>query len=179
MPLQPDNINFLHNNKFQLNFAILPGITYFGTGVTLPGLTLPTADFPNPHANIRIHGDTLQFDDWLVTFNVDEELSSWFQIFDWMNGLGKPQNFQQFKSRKGKENLPKGVILPTTENAALYSDATLLIQTSAKNPKIECHFVNISPTALGGVELTSQDNDTNVISATANFVYDYYTIDIN
>ena len=178
MPLQPENINFLHENKFQMNFSLLPGLTYFGTNINLPGISLPTADHPNPFATIRIHGDTLAYEDLVVQFNVDEDLQTWKEIFDWLVGLSAPQKFEQFADRKGKKNLPPGIVVPDSENSALYSDATLLIQTSAKNVNIEATFTNISPTALDGLEFTSQENDTNHLRSRANFVYDYYTIKI-
>lgn len=161
-----------------MNFSLLPGITYFGKGIVLPGITLANATMPTPHGDLKIHGDTLQFEDLVVTFNVDEEFTSWFEIFDWMNGLGKPIGYEQFDRRKKKQNIPEGAIVGNSENAALYSDATLLIQTSAKNPKIEVVYKNISPISLSGLDFTAEDSDTNIVVSTASFQYDYYTIDI-
>ena len=41
-------------------------------------------------------GDTLDFEDLEITFLVNEDLSNYREIHDWMIGIGFPKNNEQF-----------------------------------------------------------------------------------
>ena len=101
---------------------------------------------PTPFKTLRYAGDKLEHDPLIVTLRLDEEMKSYTEIYNWMVGLTQNETYDQFKNLKASD-------------AGLYSDATLMILNSRKNPAIEVHFKDIFPTAISGVsfDLTNPD----------------------
>ena len=58
----------------------------------------------------------------------------------------------------------------------MYSDATLMINTSTNNAKVEMTLVDCFPTSLGSIEFASDADDVTYAVADLTLRYTYYTI---
>jgi hypothetical protein len=58
----PKNPNYLHPNKFQLNFARLPNIQYFCQTVTVPGISLSEIPQNTPFVDLYRPGEKAIYD---------------------------------------------------------------------------------------------------------------------
>ena len=166
----PTNPNFLHPNKFQLNFSRAPNIQYFCQAVNLPGLSLSEIPRNTPFVDIYSPGEKVQYDALNVTFLIDENLQSWFEIHDWIRALTFPTRFEEYREL--------GQLSPVTnQNFPQFSDAQLTILTSANNPNYKVKFIDCFPTALSSIIFSASDSPESVMTADASFRFSYFDID--
>ena len=69
---QVSNRNFLSPVGFKLKINKSPKVDFLAVQANLPGITLGTALQPNPYKDIELPGEKLVYDDFRVSFIVDE-----------------------------------------------------------------------------------------------------------
>lgn len=154
------NKNMLSPTGFSFHIQKLPEFNFFVQEVTLPGVNLPLVEQPNPFKKIPVSGDHIEYGDLSVSFKVNEDLGNYIEVFNWIKGLGFPDNFGQYKD------------LANADSAAgqgLESDAYLMVLSSAMNPIVRIDFMNLFPTSLTDIVMNSQDSALEYITATATF----------
>ncbi|MEY4333024.1 MAG: Synechococcus phage [Bacteroidota bacterium] len=164
---QPANINFLSPLGFRFKLKRAPNLNFFITDVTLPSISLNSIELPTPFKSISISGNKLEYGDFALSFKLDEDMSTYFEIYDWLIAIGFPENFGQYE---GLKNAERG-----TPNQLL-SDATLTILTSDMVPNVEVTFEDLFPTSISNVDFTVSDNDVNYLNATVTFKYKIFHI---
>lgn len=165
----PVNLNPLSPNGFQFSIKKLPELIYFSQEVSLPGISLPTANVSTPFSTVKIAGDLMTYDTLSVNFMVDEKMSNYLAIHDWIVAMGFPQNYQQYISWQNKENAPY-----FSELAKNYSDGTLSILGSNNVVVQNVTFVDLIPISLGAMQFTSTSSDVNYITCDIQFEYNYF-----
>ena len=88
-------------------------------------------------------------------------MQSYIETWNWLIALTKPENFEQYA------NLIAG--------DGVYSDATLTILSSKKNPNIEIRFKDMFPISVGSVPLAT--NATDVVPPTVDITFKYSSYD--
>ena len=179
---QPANMDFASPSQFRFQLLKIPNVEYFVTGVNLPGISFTgDATINTRFKSIALMGDTMDFEDLEITFLVNEDLSNYREIHDWMIGIGFPKDNEQCtaalaaeaQTRPGEPSIAtqrKSVGKPSV----LMSDATLTILTNKNNPKTRVGFTNCFPTSLSGLAYNSQQTDTEQLTATVTMKYDLY-----
>lgn len=160
------NKNMLSPVGFSFQIRRLPTTNFFVQSVTLPGPSLGFVEVPNQFRPAQVYGDRIEYSELEVTFKINETMSNYIEIFDWMTGLGFPDNFDQYKRLKEK---------PAFSDERFYSDATLTILTSSMNPQIEIAFSDTFPVSLSPIIMTSTDTEIEYLEATASFRFQNYT----
>ena len=69
----------------------------------MPGLDLGVATQATYLTDIPRAGEKLTFGDLTLTFLVDEDLSNYLEIQNWMRGLGFPESLDQIYDWQSKE----------------------------------------------------------------------------
>lgn len=166
----PINQNFLHPNKFLLNFSRLPNMQFFCQAVTVPGVSLGEIPVPTPFVEKYSPGEKAIYDILNVTFTLDEEMNTWREIHDWIRAMTFPENFEEYQqlprlSRVSDKKFPQ------------FSDATLTIFSSTYKPYFKFKFYDLFPTSLSSFVLATQDTPDNVLTADATFRFTYYDIE--
>ena len=87
-------------------------------------------DIPTP-------GDKIEFGDLSLRFLVDEDLSNYMEIQNWIRGLGYPEEVQEFRDLAA-EGIIKGAYAKDRQN--IYSDGTLQILSNNLVPKFQVSF---------------------------------------
>lgn len=164
---QPKNKNQLSQLGFQFSVRKLPATNFFATRVNLPGLTGNVPRVSTPFSPLPVGYDKIEYGDLSVTFKVDEDLVNYMELFDWMVGIGFPTKFEERKMLERSN--------ASTER--VYSDGSVIVQTSAKNPNIQFMYKDLIPYQLTDLEFSTQDTDVNYIEATVSFRYSYYTVE--
>jgi hypothetical protein len=159
----PANRSFLSNNKFDFVLRRIPNFTYFVQAVNLPSLSLQSTTVNTPFSALSVPGNQISFGTLSLTFIVDEDMQSWYELYSWIFKLGNPKGFDKRGGLKDKDNLIDSVT----------SDATLFIKTNANNPNFKIEFYGAYPTELGDMQFSSVDNQE-FITSTATFNYTYY-----
>jgi hypothetical protein len=91
-------------------------------------------------------------------------MNNYLEIYNWIKGITFPQNFDQFKEiNESKEGR--------------FSDISVLVLNSSKNPSINITYRNCFPISLSEITLDTTSSDLIYPEATATFQYDYYEIE--
>ena len=152
---QPTNLNYLSPVNFDLQINKLPKTKYFCTGVTLPGVNFSEALHTHTLAiNSYLPGDKIEFDPLTVKFVVDEDMKNYQEIFDWIMKLGPGRDTDDFMGLVESTKRSDGTLSSASfEN--MYSDATIIVNTSSNNANIEFQFQDTFPTSLGAIEFAA------------------------
>jgi len=161
------NKNFLSPLGFKFVLTRLPNIEYFCQSVSLPSVSIGTTSFPNPFIKLPVAGTQLSFGTLSLTFKVDEDLKNYREIYDWLTGLGFPDNFDEYKNLATK---------PIVSNKGIRSDGSLMILTSSKHPHHEVKFYDMFPTNLSGMKFDATLSDVQYIEATVDFTFRKYDL---
>lgn len=157
---QPKNKNFLSALSFDFSIQRLPTTSFSVVRASLPGVSASPVMVSTPFTKIPQANDKIEWEPLTVTFKVDEDMENWQEIFDWMVGLGFPDNFDQRKNLKGTS-----------------SDASLVILTNKKNANLNYKFQNIFPISLSSIDFSVQTEDVEYPEATVQFVYTQYSLE--
>ena len=157
---QPTNPSFLSPLGYKMTIKRTPNLNFFIQSVSVPSVTLGTAEVDTPFTKIPFPGTRLTFGNLSVTFKVDEDMKNYLEMFNWMKELGFPDNFAQYQNIASK-SLYSG--------EGVFSDVTLLVLTSAMNPNIEINFLDCFPVDLSELSFDSTAADVEYLTATVTF----------
>ena len=163
------NRNFLSPLGFKFSLVRAPKVDFFSKSSNIPGLNLGAAIQPTYLKDIPIPGDKLVFDDFRLSFNVDENLENYNIIQNWMRGLGYPESVYEYTEWKRSDpNNPNQD--PNT------SDGTLVIFNSNYQPSTLIKFQGLFPTSLSEIEFDASQTDVQYATASVTFKYVLYKI---
>ena len=172
----PANPNFLHPNKFQLNFGRVPNIQYFCQSVSVPGISMSEILRATPFVDIYSPGEKAIYDILNVTFIVDEELKAWLEIHDWIRAMTFPLEFEEYQ-RLPRLNKYNSAATDLNKKFPQFSDASINILSSSNNVSYRFKFHQVFPTSISTFVMSTQDGPDNIITADATFRYSYYDIE--
>ena len=168
-----DNRNFLAPTGFKFALKRSPGVAFFCNEANIPDLNLGIAVQPTYLKDIDRPGDKIQFGDLTIRFLVDEDLTNFMEIQNWIRGLGFPEKLSQFS------DLEKEAVMPSNfENreSDIFSDGTLQILSSNLIPKFQVKFEGLFPYSLTTLTFDATDTDIEYFTAEASFKYTIYSI---
>ena len=172
---QVSNRNFLSPVGFKLRINKCPKVDFLSVGANLPGITLGTALQPTYLKDIDLPGDKLVYDDFRVTFIVDEELENDRQIYDWMVGLGYPESQKQFVDMRQDDDYY--LTIGDRDNPhAEFSDGTLQILNSNLRPQAHVKLEGMFPVALSSLDFDATQNDISYFTASVTFKYKIFKL---
>ena len=179
---QPEVVDFARPTQFRFQLLKIPNVEFFTTNVNVPGISFTGDAAVNTRfKTIHFMGDTLDFEDLSITFLVNEDLSNYREIHDWMIGIGFPKNNEQFSDAMTADAQlnPGEPAIDTPRKSSgkpsvLMSDATLTILTNKNNPNLRVNFKQCFPTSLSGIDYNTQVADAEQLTATVTMKYDLY-----
>ena len=176
---QPTELDYADPTKFRFSIKKLPIVEFFTTAANLPGINLGEAVFPTPFKQIPIMGDDLTYENLEITFLVDEKLTNYTEVHNWMVGIGFPQSRTQYGNLRteGDQISPsQGKEAGQESISGMFSDATLTITSAKNNPILEARFQDMYPVALSGLAYNQQEGDITYLTANVTFTYKIYTL---
>jgi hypothetical protein len=158
------NINFLSplGFRFQLNRA--PNVEYFCQSATLPTISVQEILQPNPLAQIPRPGDRITYEPFMLKFRVDENMTNYLEIHDWIIGIGHPNDLKQYRDLK-------------QSTGGVYSDGSILILSSNNNPNIRIAFEDMFPLSLSPLSFDVTQSDVEYLEAEVVFRYRQFTVE--
>lgn len=164
MALEPNEINQLNVVSFQTNFTRLPNVNFFCQSVNIPSISIGSALQPTIFSDIAIEGDKVEFEQLNVGFYVNEDLSNYLEIYNWIISLGFPDNPPQF-------SLSEDIISSDNSQQTLKSDMNIMLQTNKSNPNFNVTFKDCFPLSLGSIDLSASATSLEPIVVEASFAY--------
>jgi len=170
---QVKNRNFLSPTGFKFTLSRAPKVSFFSNSANIPGLNLGVAIQPTYLKDIPTPGDKIEFEDFTLRFLVDEDLSNYMQIQNWIRGLGYPDSRQEIFDLQNEKDR-----IDTKQSGLMdiYSDGTLTVLTSSQNPKFKIMFKDLWPYNLTTLNFDATDTDIEYFTADVTFKYTIYEI---
>lgn len=176
-------LNLQSELHFDFRIEKLPTLPLFVQSVSVPGIYTEAPQTGTQFSFIKHIGDALFFQDLVITLKLDEGMESWFEIFKWMTGLTRAENFKQFldivenqvKSLDGSKKLFKTKQMESGKGYKNTKSVGSLTVSDANHIKyIELVFANLHPTAMSGLSFRTDDSGVGFITYDVTFAYDYY-----
>ena len=164
MSINPKEINQLNVVSFETNFLRTPNVNFFCQQVNIPSVALGEAFLPTQFSAVPVEGDRLTFENLTIGFYVNEDLSNYMEIYNWLLAIGFPDEFPQF-------NLNGDAISATSSYSTMKSDMNIMIKTNKSNSNYNVTFKDAFPTSLGAIPLDATATDLQPIVVDATFKY--------
>lgn len=158
------NPNFLSPLSYKFVLQRTPNLNFNIQTVRLPGMALSSTETATPFVSIPNSGK-ITFSPLTITFRVNEDMSDYLEIHNWMKGLGSPSDFTGYANLKNSDQ-------------GLYSDATLVINNSRKLGNISAKFIQMFPVDISDLQFTTMDTDVNYLECTVDFRFLSYEIGV-
>ena len=166
----PISLNLQSELNYRFVIMRAPATSFWCQSVKIPDVSLPPLKIPSPSLAIPMQGDHMVYNPLSLTFKVDDNLQNWLEIYNWLEGVGNPQNnSQKYINMENNKNY---------SGFGLYSDLQLFILDSQRNPTYVFTFERCSPTFLTGPNFQATDNTVEYITSTATFSYAKYKISL-
>ena len=189
-PREPTVFDYAQSNQFKVYIPIFPLVEWFVVSCNVPGITMGQGVVPTPLVDYPIVGEKLTYDQFSMTFLVDEKLENFMELHNWLINMAPPQNTNQFMARTSEYVLPTGqntkfypagnddsqTATGSTSDRQLYCDITLFILSSKNNPVATVVMRDAFPVSLSSLDYSQQDTDTNYVQCNVTFAYPFYTI---
>ena len=168
----PSDTSPLKPNRFELNFSRLPNTVYFCQSISLPGVSLGEAYQPTPFVDLYAPGDKLIFEPLVVTFMLDQMLSSWYEIYMWMRGMTFPVDFSEYRNldKISRHSAAKATKKPQ------YSDCMVTILSGANTPIVKFKFYDAFPTSLTNILLSTTESSDDTLTSDMTLRYSYFDL---
>ncbi len=123
---QIQNRNFLSPVGFKFTLSKEPKVAFFCNNAQIPQITLGTELQSNYLKDIDVPGDKITYEDFTITFLIDEKLQNYMAIHNWITGLGFPETAEQYKNLTTNEDNLR-------DSKEAFSDGSLYILNSNYN----------------------------------------------
>lgn len=168
---QPADLNLLSVQKFRFQIRKLPNTNYLIQKAILPSLTFGIVKQPTPYTQLPVPGNgNLIFEELEIQFIVDEDMTNYFEIVNWMIGLGFPESYDQYAAIAAPSNLTNPLF------GDIWSDAVLTVLSNESNANINIEFVDAFPVYLSSIQFDASDSQSDPQIATAKFAYARYNM---
>ena len=155
--------NFLSPLEFVVTVKRLPEVQFFTQAVTIPSVSIAQVDQNTPFKIVPVPGDRLTYGELPLSFIVDESMSNYIEVYNWLKALSFNEEFPQFNNIK-------------TSEYGILTDISLVIMNSHKNPNIEIQFRDCFPVNLCDIMLDTTQTDIVYPQATVSFTFRDFTI---
>ena len=171
------NRNYMSPLGFKLILTKTPKVDFLCQSANIPQISMGTAIQPTYLKDIAVPGDKVLYDDLRVRFLVDEQMENYLSIYNWMTGLGYPENAGQFRQLK-KDDLRTDASVSDDADPRYFefSDATLQILSSNYKPSVLVNFKDAFPTTLSTLDFDVTTRDYNYFTAEVSFKYTIFNI---
>ena len=165
----PTNTNYLQPTKFLLVFDRLPNVQYFCQAVNIPGVSVGQAPINFPSVAVYTPGNQIAYNNFNITFTVDEQLQTWQEMYNWFRSFASPDGTDERNRLTTIQNSYK------SQSKKELSDATLTILNNLNNPTVRVQFTNMFPVSLSDLQFDTKLSADDIMTADVNFVYEQFT----
>ena len=150
-----DNFSQLSPNKFKVVINLFPDTSFWAQRVVLPTITLGQNLVPtNKSIRWTTPGDTLEYDDLIISFIVDEDMIGYRKIKKWQEDT---VNRERPDER--------------------FSDMQILLLTNNSNKNLSFKFKNTYPYLISTVLMDTTQAEDQPLTVDVNFKHSHFDID--
>lgn len=171
----PTELDYLKPNGFRFLINALPGVAYFCQSANIPAASVGSATVATPLHDFGLPGEKVNFDELLLRFLIQEDMGNYRELYDWLIGIGSPENSEQYTNFAERHAFRTPGI--SAQKTQLVSDSLLMVLDSNNNPVIRIKFEDCYPTSLSGVDFDISTGNTDYFQGLATFRFRQYTIE--
>jgi hypothetical protein len=145
-----DNVNFLSPIGFKLVVDRTPNTEYYCTAVSIPSVLIGETPFQTATRTVSVYADKLNFDFLNIRMIIDEDLSNYQEIYNWINEI---------------------VYTEDTEMRNKASDITVAVLSSHNNVVKYFRFTGAFPISIGALDFDAGSTDVEYISTEVQFKF--------
>ena len=162
-----DNNNYLQPTGFKvvLDRGNYGNVEFFAQSVQHPDVNLAPAVQQFARTAVPYPGDNLTFSEITLQYLVDEDLTAYKEIYNWMLRLVNEPYYTQY------DKLKDDTIVPSV------AQLSVIVMTSHNNKNITIKYIDAFPTALGDISLEATNSSVEPIITPITFAYSYFTIE--
>ena len=158
------NINYLQPTAFKLviDRKKFGNLEYFAQSVNHPSVSVAAADLPYKRVNLHMAGDKLTFNELTATIILDENLSAYSEMYDWMKRLVESPNQNRTFGEDG--------------DYSTAVDITLSVLSSKNNAIKQIRYIDCIPTDLGDINFQATTQDIQMLTFPISFRFSYFEL---
>jgi hypothetical protein len=166
--------NSLRPNGFLMTVKTFQDVSFTCQSVSLPSLTLGNAIQSTPFIDLPRSGDKLQKGLLSASFIVNEDMSNYLEIYNWLIRAGFPNSYEEFIDITTER---KQIFSVRDDEDSLYSDIVINILNSDNEPNLEFVYTNCLPVSLSQVNLDVRPaTDIEYITCQVDFSFHFYKV---
>ena len=166
---QPTELNPLSNINFRFVLRRSPNMDFFVQKANIPSLNLAIGKQATPFQNVKWPGNKIEYGDLNLTFLVNQDMSNYLEIYNWLTAIGLQDNFDGYKALAA--NGP-------TSPFRIKSDATLTVFNGVKAPGFNVTYSQIFPFYLGELQFDGTETKPKFLTVDAKFKYTDFQFEI-
>jgi hypothetical protein len=167
------NLNFLAPSQFVFTMQRIEGVAYTCQTANIPNISISPTQQMTRVKDTPIPGDTMTYGDLLITFLVDENMTNYTALHNWMKDITADLDTEDF-NRYLRRNA--AVINNPVQIKPTMTDATMTITDSNNNANVEVRFKDLFPTSLEAIQFDITDTSMPYLTASASFTFSFYEI---
>ena len=161
-----DNNNLLQPSGFkvQINRKKFPNVEFFATGVIHPAMSASPVEVAFRRIqSVPIAADKLTFSEVVIETLLDENLTAYKEIFNWMQYIVNTNDIDP--------------IAATDTRPSTYADIKVFVLNSHNNTTNTITYYDAIPVSLGDVPLLSTTGDVQYINCPISFRFSQFDIE--
>jgi len=175
---QPSDLDYLKPNGFKFQIHNLPNVSYFCQAANIPAIQMGSPSLSTPLSDIPYPGDKLTYGDLVIRFLVQENMANYLELYNWLIGLGFPENHDQYKNWNESQRYRFPAISDKRLGAlGNFSDADFFILDSDNNPNVKITYYDVFPVSLEGLDFDISSGRADFLVGIAAFKYRHYTVE--
>ncbi len=175
---QPSDLDYLKPNGFKFQIHNLPNVSYFCQAANIPAIQMGSPTVATPLSDIPYPGDKLSYGDLVIRFLVQENMNNYLELYNWLIGLGFPENHDQYKNWNESQRYRFPAISDKRLGAlGNFSDADFFILDSDNNPNVKITYYDVFPVSLEGLDFDISSGRADFLVGIAAFKYRHYTVE--
>lgn len=167
------NVNFLQPTGFGISISRenYPNLEYFAQAVYHPTVNVSAVEVPIRRTRLAMPGDNISYGDLNITFLIDEDMTSYMEMYNWLVRIIEKSHTTSFKGIQ-----LGGFDEETVSELPTESDITVSLLTSSNNPNKRIRYYNAFPTSVSDIEMTATQTDITPLQFTSSFRFAYFEI---
>lgn len=149
-------INNLQNIQYDITIDRLPEVEFRVQTANIPSISMSPPIVGTPFANQPQVGDRLEYGNFTVGFQVDENLQTWESIWEWMK-VATPTKGAEYHTSKFK--------------GSHRSDISFMIRSSMKNIIFSFKYVDAFPISMSDIQFNTTSTGMDYPILNVDFVY--------
>lgn len=165
--------SYLKPNSSKFILARAPNITWTCQSTNLPVMNLGSAMQQTSFVDIPHPGDKVSYEELSIKFLINEDLSNYLEIYNWMVQLGTPYSGEQWDT-----TIRNRITAFNAEDYNnVFSDGALLILNSNNRPIVKVVFQDLFPISLEALEFDITSGGMEYFTGNAIFKYKLFTVE--